>query len=207
MNDANRNDNASYFGWEDKLAVGKAGEEQVLPWLERQFEHVSDVRGHPYYRGVDVDFICDGWFLELKTDERASETGRLFFEQTALAKTTAHFWLVLVPGWDALYIFITGQLRRYLARSGHPLVRVGKPSRKANGETWDPPLGQVVTPAVLGRDLPTVAMRCIRPFSTALQAPQTQPAPGDLELELETTVKREKAAGGSGGGGGGGGRR
>lgn len=97
------------YDWNEKLAEGKAGEEQVLAYWQGRLganELLHDLRDDPAFRVIDVDFAVvhpvggTVWY-EIKTDKRAHETGNLFLEFEALETSKADYWLIFVPqrGW------------------------------------------------------------------------------------------------------------
>jgi len=106
---------SNVYGWDEKLAEGKQGEELVAKWLEYGDESGTflDLRDDRYYQQRDIDFAIGGVFFEVKTDLKAHETGNLFLELDALEKSRADLWLFYLPQRDWLFRFLREDLLAY----------------------------------------------------------------------------------------------
>jgi hypothetical protein len=93
------------YGWKSKLAQGAAGQEAVKAWLIGAGYEVTDVSGIPAYQDEDIDFLVNGYTVEVKTDLRARKN--LFIEFDAMEKSSADLWVVYLPhffgGWVLVF--------------------------------------------------------------------------------------------------------
>ena len=121
------------FRMTTQLKVGAWGEAVAKRWLVAQGFHVSDVRHDTYYQARDIDFIVDGYFVEVKTDKRADATGNLYLERAALEKSQAHVWIYIVPGRNWLFTFNHDDLLHYL----HAALASGRTLRSVESQWSD----------------------------------------------------------------------
>jgi hypothetical protein len=124
------------FGWDEKLAEGKAGEEVVARWLASQVypERVEDMRHVRRMQDVDTDFFVGATGYEVKTDLRADATGNLFLELDALEKSRADIWLFYLPQRDWLFRFAHDDLLAYALAKADTLGKVV--TTEHNGRRW-----------------------------------------------------------------------
>jgi len=60
--------------------AGLVGERAFLRLARQNRWRVRDVRDNPEFRRRDIDFVVEGWTVEVKTDFVASSSGKIPFE-------------------------------------------------------------------------------------------------------------------------------
>jgi hypothetical protein len=125
------------YGWDEKLAEGKAGEEVVARWLEYHTPgELRDLRADRFYQERDIDFLVGSDFYEVKTDLRADATGNLFLELDALEKSRADYWLIYLPQRDWLFRFAHADLLAYALAKADTQVRTVTTAHEQTGRRW-----------------------------------------------------------------------
>ena len=74
-------------GFINQLSVGKVGEADFLEYCKQRSLIVQDVTMDKYYQSIDVDFIVNGCYTELKTDNLIDKTGNFPIELVHHRKT------------------------------------------------------------------------------------------------------------------------
>lgn len=78
---------------EQMLEPHNAGEQELKEWLRGYGYKVKDVSDNPYYWKKDIDLIVnDKYTIEVKWDNKLSETGNLFIEICADVDKGAEGW-------------------------------------------------------------------------------------------------------------------
>lgn len=122
------------------LKVGKAGEDVVLDFLKvnGSTKNVLDVREDKLFQELDIDFIQETLYselrkIEVKTDTLAHKTGNLAYEHTSnkyyntlgcFEKTKADYIFYYLSEIKSVYILKVSELRNYVRLNKNRLREV-----------------------------------------------------------------------------------
>ena len=77
----------STSGFTQQLQIGKSGEDGFIKYCNDNNLNVVDVTHDREYQKIDVDFIVNGYYTELKTDNLIDKTGNFPIELVHHRKT------------------------------------------------------------------------------------------------------------------------
>lgn len=122
------------------LKVGKTGEDVVLDFLKvnGSTKNVLDVREDKLFQELDIDFIQETLYselrkIEVKTDTLAHKTGNLAYEHTSnkyyntlgcFEKTKADYIFYYLSEIKSVYILKVSELRNYVRLNKNRLREV-----------------------------------------------------------------------------------
>ena len=67
-------------GFENMVLQGKIGEEDFIEYCHKNNLIVEDKTNDKEFQAIDVDFIVNGYYTELKTDNLIDKTGNFPIE-------------------------------------------------------------------------------------------------------------------------------
>jgi len=74
-------------GFDERDAIGRSGEIDFIRYCQQRSLRVVDVTQDKKYQKIDVDFIVNGYYVELKTDNLIYKTGNFPIELIHHRKT------------------------------------------------------------------------------------------------------------------------